>query len=291
MDHLMRSLLFVSANNPKFIEKSVTSGADALIMDMEDSVPEDQKAKARSLLRQHLDQGTLNGRTVFVRTNELHSPHFMKEIDACAHRDITGFMPPKIESVEDLIFLDKLLTQKENEYNLPTRHFKLAPLIETTASVLNLNQILKGQQRVEAVCFGGEDYLNDLHGTHGHPPIAFETPRAIIAMTARNFGISPIDTPFLDLSDTEGFKKEKRQAYELGFEGSLLINPRQIKDANRCFMPSDEEVRQLEELIEAVNQTEEKGVNYGTLNGRVVGFAKKKRAKKILNAMNKTKGE
>lgn len=289
MDHLMRSMLFVSANNQRFIEKAEKLNADALILDLEDSVPEGQKNMAREIIADTLANDTLKSHTIFVRTNEIHSVHFMKDLDVSLHTDITGIMPPKIESREDLVFLDKLLTQKENEVGLPYGHFKLAPLIETSAAVLDLGKILEGQNRVVAICFGGEDYLNDIHGTHGFPPLAFDTPRALIAMAARTYGISPIDTPYLNLSDTDGFIKEKRMAYELGFEGSLLINPRQIELAHKCFMPSDEEIEQLQQLIESVSETEKSGENYGTMNGQVVGYAKKKRALKILKVIKNKK--
>ena len=282
MKLLLRSMLFVSAHNTKFIEKSLSTDADALILDMEDAVPEDQKAKAREYLKLYLEKGVFNGKQVFVRTNSLDSPHFIKDIDASIHKDILGIMPPKIQSRDDMIFLDKLLSQKENEFNIDQGHFKLAPLIETTASVLNLSEIIRDTNRIAAIVFGGEDFLNDLEGTHGHPPIAFNTPKALIAMAARSAGVSPIDTPFLDLTDEEGFIHEKGEASELGFAGSLLINPRQIAPANKCFTPSDAEIKTSKEIIDAIAESEKAGEGCVMLGNNMIGPPMQRRAERII---------
>jgi citrate lyase subunit beta/citryl-CoA lyase len=279
-------MLFITAHNEKFISKGIASGADALIMDMEDSVPEDSKDAARELMKKYLGEGAFSGLQVFVRTNPLDSRHFLRDIDASIHRDILGIMPPKIQSREDLIFLDKLLTQKENEYGIAAGHFKLAPLVETTSAVLNLSEIVRGHGRIVAIVFGGEDYLNDLEGTHGNPPIAFNVPKALVAMAARSLGISPIDTPYLDPRDIEGFVREKSEAYELGFAGSLLINPRQIEPANGCFTPSGEDVRQSGEIIAAIAASKAEGAGCVMLDRNMVGPPMQRRAERIMGFMD-----
>lgn len=285
MKLLLRSMMFVSAHNPKFIKKSLTTNADALILDMEDAVPEDQKEMAREVFSEYLQNDAFRGRQIFVRTNSLDSPHFIKDIDASIHKDVLGIMPPKIQSRDDIIFLDKLLTQKENEYGIEQGHFKLAPLVETTAAVLNLSEIIKDTNRIVAIVFGGEDFLNDLEGTHGHPPIAFNTPKALIAMAARSVGISPIDTPFLDLEDEDGLRKEKKEAYELGFAGSLLINPRQIIPANECFTPNDEDISQSKAIIKAIENSRKDGAGCVMLGQSMVGPPMQRRAERIMKFM------
>jgi citrate lyase subunit beta/citryl-CoA lyase len=282
MKELLRSMLFVTAHNERFIEKAITTDADALIMDMEDSVPDDCKGMAQEQLAKSLKDGIFAGRTVFIRTNSLDSPHFLRDIEAGAHSDIYGYMPPKIQSRDDIIFLDKLLTQKENEHGLPQGHFKLAPLIETTASVLDLHNIIKDNKRIVAIVFGGEDFLNDLEGIHGDPPIAFNTPRAIIAMAARSIGVAPIDTPFLDMKDVDGFNREKKEAYELGFSGSLLINPRQIELANTAFSPSPDLIERSRKIVDAIRISKEQGAGCVMLGDHMIGPPMQKKAEQII---------
>jgi len=285
MKLLLRSMLFVPGTNPKFIEKSISTDADAIILDMEDSVPEPFKVTAQKTVHEALQSGIFKGKQVFVRTNSLDSEHFIRDIDACMHEDIMGFMPPKIQSRDDVVFLEKLLSQKENENGLPYGHFKLAPLVETTAAVLNLSGIIRDNKRIVAITFGGEDFLNDLEGTHGTPPVAFNVPRALVAMAARSIGITPIDTPFLDLTDMEGFESEKRETFELGFGGSLLINPRQIEIANRCYTPRKEDVEKAREVIAAILESKEKGAGCAMLGDSMIGPPMQKKAEQIVELM------
>lgn len=287
---LLRSMLFVPGHNEKFVEKASKSQADALILDMEDSVPEDDKEKARKTVGMCLDRGLFSRKTVFVRTNSLDSHESVLDISAASHRDIYGFMPPKITSRDEIRFLDILLTQKEKEHGLPSGHFKLAPLVETTASVLNLTDIVKDAPRVVAICFGGEDYLNDLRGIHGKPPKAFDVPRAWIAMAARSVGIEPIDTPFLDLSDEQGFMEEKNEAFELGYAGTLLISPRQIQLAHVAFTPDDEEVKNAMEIIQAIKSSKEEGAGCVMLGEVMVGPPMQRKAQQIMALMEEIKG-
>lgn len=279
---LLRSMLFVPAHNKKFIDKALESDADAIILDMEDSVPENSKVIARKIIGEYAQSNKFEKHTVFIRTNPLEEPQILKDIEAGSHVTITGFMPPKISSEGDILFLERLLEQQEMERGISNGHFKLAPLVETTAAVLNLTEIVRHSKRTVAICFGGEDYLNDLQGIHGTPPKAFDVPRALIAMAARSVGIEPIDTPFLNLKDEKGFIREKKEAYELGFSGSLLINPKQIKDANNCFKPNDDEVQQAINIIDAIKKSKELGDGCVMLGNQMIGPPMQRKAEQIM---------
>jgi citrate lyase subunit beta/citryl-CoA lyase len=282
---LLRSMLFVPANNRKFVEKGLASAADALILDFEDAVPPNQKEDARAILKEYLDKGAFKDAVVFIRTNAMDSPELLKDIDCGMHEDITGFMPPKITSRDDIVFIEKLLTQKENAHGIESGHFKLAPLIETTGAVLNLSEILSGNTRLVALCFGGDDFLGDLHGSYGDPPVAHFTPRAMVAMAARSAGLIPIDTPYLFLHDFEGLKKEKDQGFELGFGGALLISPRHIDIINKCFTPSPEEAALARSIRDAIKTSTEDGSGCVMLGERMVGPPMRRRAEWIMELM------
>lgn len=285
MNLLLRSMLFVPAYNRKFIDKALKSEADAIIIDMEDSVPPDWKGKARLIILECVRKRIFQGHVVFIRTNPLDDSQFMEDIRLAENSDITGFMPPKILSEADLLFLDRILTQQEQEMQIASGHFKLAPLVETTASVLNLAEIVRHSKRTVAICFGGEDYLNDLQGIHGTPPKAFIVPRALVAMAARSVGIAPIDTPFLDLTDKKGFIEEKEEAYELGFAGTLLINPKQIEVANQCFMPDETEVEQAKRVIDAIEKSRSCGAGCVMLDDRMIGPPMQRKAEQIMKVV------
>jgi citrate lyase subunit beta/citryl-CoA lyase len=282
---LLRSMLFVPANSRRYIEKALGSSADALILDLEDAVPPDQKEGARAILREYIGRGAFRGVVVFIRTNAMDSPELLRDIDCGMHEDVTGFMPPKITSRDDIVFLEKLLTQKENAHGIAGGHFKLAPLIETTGAVLNLSEILRGNTRLVALCFGGDDFLGDLHGTYGDPPVAHFTPRALVAMAARSANLVPIDTPYLYLHDIEGLRREKAQGFELGFGGALLISPRHIDVVNECFTPSAEAAAQAREITDAIRASKEDGSGCVMLGGRMMGPPMQRRAVWIMELM------
>ncbi|MDR2163606.1 MAG: CoA ester lyase [Clostridiales Family XIII bacterium] len=291
---LLRSMMFVPANNSKFIEKALASAADALILDFEDAVPDEQKDEARTILKGYIDDRAFKGSTVFIRTNAMDSPELLRDIECGMHEDITGFMPPKITSRNDIVFFEKLLTQKENAHGIAAGHFKLAPLIETTGAVLNLSEILRGNTRLVALCFGGDDFLGDLHGTYGDPPVAHFTPRAMIAMAARSAGLIPIDTPYLYLHDIEGLKREKEQGFELGFGGALLISPRHIDIINKCFTPSKEEAERAQAITDAIKR--QKNIRSGgglciMLGERMIGPPMQRRAEWITELIELVKAK
>jgi citrate lyase subunit beta/citryl-CoA lyase len=202
------------------------------------------------------------------------------------HEDIHGFMPTKIRTYHDLLYYDKLLTQLEIENNFPIGKFKLVPLIENTTAVMDAYNIAKASSRTIALCFGGEDLLDDLSGLHGTPPRAFDYPRAVISHAARACGILPIDTPYLELNDFEGFKIEETVSFEQGFAGCLLIHPRQIPVANQCFTPSEAEIHRSNKIIEAIEEAKKRGSGVAMLDGKMIGPPMRKRAEKVIRLMN-----
>lgn len=281
-EYLLRSLLFVPAYRKKFIDNALECNADALIIDLEDAVPTEYKADARVILKEYILGGAFQDKTVFVRLNSIESKMLFEDIETILYEDIDGVMLTKMYSEEDMIYYDKLFTQFEQEKGLENGHFKFLPLIETTSAVLNVFAIAKASKRTIAVCFGGEDYLNDLVGLHKNPPRSFDYPRAQIAVAARAAGILPIDTPYLALSDDEGFIQEENISFEMGYAGVLLIHPKQIPLAHKCFVPDDEEVERSRQIVKAVEEAKGIGSGVAMLNGKMVGPPMRKRAEKVL---------
>lgn len=284
-EYLLRSLLFVPAYRKKFIDSALKCDADALIIDLEDAVPSEYKADARVILKEYILGGAFQDRTVFVRLNSIESKMLFEDIETVLNEDIDGVMLTKIYSEDDMIYYDKLFTQFEEEKGLEQGHFKFLPLIETTSAVLNVFSIAKASKRTIAVCFGGEDYLNDLVGLHKNPPRSFDYPRAQIAVAARAAGILPIDTPYLALSDEEGFIQEEKVSFEMGYAGALLIHPKQIPLAHKCFVPEEEEIERSKQIVNAIEEAKKTGSGVTMLNGKMIGPPMRKRAEKVLHIM------
>lgn len=286
---LLRNMMYVPAYKEKFIDKSLTAPADAIIYDLEDSVPAPFKPEARKILNKYIAKGAFKNKKVFVRLNPLESNMLSEDLKYVLHEDIYGFMPSKIYTAADMDYYDKLISQLEAENGIEIGHFKFTPLIETTSAVMDIYNICRQTKRTVAVCFGGEDFLNDLEGLHKEPPRSLEYPRASIAIAARAAGVQPIDTPYLAIHDEEGFIKEESISFEMGFAGVQILSPRQIPLANQCFTPDAEEVKRSEEIVEACRKSSEEGSGVAMYNGKMIGPPMRKRAEKVLEVMERIK--
>ena len=279
---VLRSMLFVPAYNKKFLDSALRKNADALILDLEDSVPEVYKADAREILREYLKKEEFQNRVIFIRLNPIESGLLLEDLEVSMNTNVNGFVLSKIYTNEDIQYYDNLISKYEENHEIKKGHFKFLPLIETTSAVLDVYNIAKTSDRIIGLAFGGEDFLNDLHGIHGEPPRTFDYPRAKIALAARSAGVLPIDTPYLDLHDDDGFIKEESVSFEMGFAGCMLIHPSQIGLANSCFMPCEEEVEKSRRIFAAIREAEKKGSGVAMLDGKMIGPPMRKRAEKVL---------
>lgn len=290
-DYLLRSMLYVPAYKEKLIEKSLTASADAVIYDLEDSVPQTYKQDAREILKIQIAKGAFQKQTTFIRLNPLESGEILKDLEVVLHPDITGFLLPKVNTDTDMEEYDSLITKLEREKGMKEGHFKFIPLIESASAILEISDIMKVTKRTIAVCFGGEDFLNDIEGVHNQPPQAFNYPRAKIAVAARAAGVLPIDTPYLEIHDIEGFIEEEKLSYALGFAGIQVLSPRQIEAAHKCFTPDEEEVVRAKEIMEMCEKAVKEGSGVAMLNGKMIGPPMRKRAKKVLNIMEQIRNK
>lgn len=280
----LRSFMFLPAHNNKFLDKAITCEADAVILDLEDGVPAFRKVEARDNIVSYNDQRLFDQRkNIFIRINPIDTEDFIADIDELTLPCIDGFMPSKVDTAKDIEFLDRLLDFYEKKKRYPTGKFKLAPLIETTKAIDNVREIAKASSRLIALCFGGEDYLNDLGSVFTYQETAFVYPRSALVNAARANGLLPIDTPYLDIKDVDGFKKHCIVAYKNGFAGGLILSPRQIEAANEAYSPDEEKIALSRRVIEAVRQANEEGVSgVAMLDGAMVGPPMRKIAETVL---------
>ncbi len=278
--------MFLPADNIKFINKAIESEADAIILDVEDSVHKTKREIARNNIIQYAEQGKFKEKTTYVRINAIEEEDFVHDISSLVINGIDGFMPSKIKSDLDLIFLDKLLSFWERKNHIEVGSIKLAPLIETTQAIECIERIAKSSDRLVALCFGSEDYLNDLGCIFTSQESALVYPRARIVNTARANNLLPIDSPYLKIDDLQGFKEKTELSYKNGFAGRLIINPRQIEVSNEMYTPSAEKLSQAKRIVEVVQQREvDKTGAIVMLDGGMIGPPMKKQAENILQQM------
>lgn len=279
---LLRSFMFLPAYNERFIEKAVVSNADAIILDVEDSVPKSKRAEARETIRRCHEKGMFSNKKTFIRINTLDSEDFVWDLSALCLRDIDGFMPSKIETSDDIKFLDKLISFIEIQNSMEKGKFLFAPLIETTKALENVSDIAKASERLVALCLGGEDYLNDLGSVYTYQESALMIPRAMVVNAARANGLIPIDTPYLRIADLEGLEEHGILSYRNGFAGMLLVNPKQIDIVNRSYMPDEEKYEISCAILEACAVAEQRGESIVMYDGAMVGPPMRKRAETVV---------
>lgn len=282
----LRTMTFVPGYMTKFLDKAQEFESDALILDLEDSVPHTYKDEARKNINSYLEKGVYK-QQVFIRVNSFDTGLLSEDLKYTIHRNTSGFMFTKIIDENDIIYFDKLLTQLEIDNGFEPGKFLMCPLIETGSAVLRAYEIATASPRVIALCFGGEDYLTDLDGLHKEHGTSLLVPRSLIVIAARSAKIDAIDTPYLNIRDSSGFRKEVELARELGFSGMLILHPTQIEIANEVFTPSITEIEEAHRIIDAVETSNRNGLGVTLLDGKLIGPPMEKRAYNVLAKMRR----
>lgn len=283
MKYLLRSLMFVPGHNERLLNSAARSEADVLLLDIEDSVqPIENKALARKMVKQFVDEGKFKNHLVFPRINDRESGHLLKDVEYLSIKGVDGFMYPKAKTGQDIYFFDKLLETIEYEKGIEIGTFKIIPLIETAAAVLNAQEICKASKRVIAIAFGCEDFIADLQGIHDDEHESLFTPRAMIAMAARATGVVPIDTVHINVHDLVDLERNLIVAKNLGFEGMLILNPKELELAHRYFSPSSVEIDAAREMLKLSQEAEKEGKGVALMNGKFIGPPMVLAAKKTL---------
>ena len=280
--YLMRSLMFVPAHNQKLLDSSLRRDADVLLLDIEDSVPVVDKQKARENIKLFVQRPEAQGKIIFPRVNDRESGELLKDLYQLTIPGITGFMYPKSTKEEDVYFVGKLLETIEYEKNIPVGTFKLIPLIETAGAIVEIKEICKACTRVVAVAFGCEDYVADLCGKHDPDGQSIFYARNAIVNAARSAGVLPIDTVHIRVHDLEDLERNLILSKNLGFEGMLVLNPKELPLVNQYFSPSEEEVAWAEEMIQLTSEAKAEGKGVAVKNNKFIGPPKLKMAEKIL---------
>ncbi|MEA3447102.1 MAG: CoA ester lyase [Bacteroidota bacterium] len=270
--YLLRSLMFVPAHNERLMNKAVQTNADVLLLDIEDSVlPRENKQAARDNIKKMLDKGEFGNHLIFPRVNDRESGELLKDIHQLTIQGIDGFMYPKSQTGEDIYFFDKLLETIEYEKHIPLGTFKIIPLIETASAVLHAEDICKASDRVIAIAFGCEDFITDLEGIHDIKGNSIFTPRSMIAMAARATGRIPIDTVHINIHDLDDLEKNLQIAKNLGFEGMLVLHPKELDLAHQYFSPAEKEVEEAKYILQLSEEARKDGKGVAMINGKFIG--------------------
>lgn len=288
---ILRSLLFVPGNNMRFIHRSVNLPADAIVLDLEDSCPLQEKPMGRIFIRDSLDLMGLGGFEVWVRVNGTTTGLLEADLDEVVRPGLHGMLLPKVEDPKEVTLVEKELDEREKKMGIPHGSITLIPCIESAVGTLNVLGICTASKRNVGIGFGAGDYMRDF-GRNASDVTKEGTEllytRSRIAIAARAAGILALDSVFFGLiTDEEGLRKESELALQLGFKGKFLIHPTQIEPVNEVFSPAPKDVEHARRIIEASKEAERRGLGATTLDGRLIDIAFIKLAQDTLSTAEK----
>jgi citrate lyase subunit beta/citryl-CoA lyase len=292
--YLLRSMLFTPGNNSRMIEKAARRGADAVILDLEDAVPVSEKEAARRLVRDAVGELSTAGAVVFVRVNALGTNLTEHDLRAAVQSGLAGIVLPKTESGSDVLTVAKWISDSERDGDLEQGSVALVPLLETAHGVLNAWEIATASPRIVAVAFGALDFTRDMGTTQTAEGTEVLYARSRIALAATAARVQAVDTPWVNITDSEGLVEEARRARQMGFRGKLVIHPSQIQPVNLVFSPAEEDVAYSRKVAAAFRAAEAEGQGAISVDGKMIDVANARQAEDLIawaEAIARRRGE
>ncbi|RWK87218.1 MAG: CoA ester lyase [Mesorhizobium sp.] len=276
-----RSLLFVPAHVPRFVETAPECGADGIILDLEDSVPQDQKGESRRQLSASVAKVGRKGASVFVRVNRgLRA--LAADLDVAVMAGVDALVLPKVDSAEWVSEIANAVSGLERERNLAQGHIRFLAQIETPAALQRLAAIATAHPRMAAMALGPEDFSAAVGGAPEFDLLL--TPNLSVLFAARAAGLLPLG--FIgsigDFSDTHKIRETAAQARRLGFAGALAIHPTQVAIFNEAFSPTAQELEWARRVVAAEKDAAGRGLCAFAIDGKMIDPPVVRRAHEIL---------
>lgn len=312
---LNRSELAVPGSNPGLFEKAARSDVDVVFLDLEDAVAPDDKPQARRNVIQAINDIDWGGKTLSVRINGLDTHYMYRDVvDVLEQTNgrLDLIMIPKVGTAADVYAVDMLVTQVETAMGRSKR-IGFEMIIETALGMANVDAIAAASKRNESLHFGVADYAastrarttviggpNALYGVltdkdgdrprdyHWGDMWHYAIARMVVA--ARANGLRPVDGPFGDFQDPDGYRAQANRAAVLGCEGKWAIHPTQIALANELFSPSEAEVTKARRILEAMAQAQKEGRGAVALDGRLIDIASIRQAEVLVKKAEQVAG-
>lgn len=281
----LRSLLIMPANRADMLAKSPTYGADALVFDIEDSVPIAEKPKARVLAREYIEKHRAEN-AIYVRVNALQTGMTADDLDAVVTEGLLGIRLTKAESAADIREVDHMLTELETRRGLKIGSIGVGPSLESAKGVWFAYEILSASPRIFSVTAGtAQD--GDLQTDLGYVWTAVGEEvlyiRSRILLAARAAGVEHVlDGSYANIRDPEGLRACCEAARRLGYRGKSIIHPNQVEIVNRAFTPTQKELDYYKRVIEAFDAAVARGSAATTVDGKLVDYAMAAMAKRVL---------
>jgi len=276
-----RTALFIPVHIDKFVAKAHTRGADAYILDLEDSVPLAQKAQARECVVPAAKTVTQDGASALVRIN-IEPEHAFDDLDASVDASVAGIVLPKVESAKHVAKIAERIDVLERERGMQEGHTVLIAMIESVMALPKLDEIAGAHPRLVAMTLGSEDF-SATAGMQPQPQTLM-LPNQMLAFACRRASIMPLGFPgsIADYSDLDAFADTVRLAKQMGFVGAFCIHPKQVAVLNEVLTPSEDELAHAQGLVEAFEAGVAAGKGAVEYKGKMIDLPVVERARELL---------
>jgi malyl-CoA/(S)-citramalyl-CoA lyase len=298
-----RCQLFGPGSRPELFEKMATSAADVVNLDLEDSVAPDDKEQARKNVIAAINDIDWGRKSLSVRINGLDSPYWYRDVVDILEQTrgrLDRIMIPKAGWAEDVYAVDALVTSVEAAMG-HEKKLRLECIVETAAGISHVEAIAAASPRMIAISLGAADFAAFMgmqttgiggtqegyymvHAGQNYWADPWHWAQAAIVAACRTHGLLPVDGPFGDFSDAEGFKAQAMRVATLGMVGKWAIHPNQVAAVNEIFTPSPEKVQEAREILAAMEQAKAEGKGATTYKGRLIDIASIKQAEVVVKA-------
>ncbi|MGD9249830.1 MAG: CoA ester lyase [Desulfobacterales bacterium] len=276
MERLRRSRIYLPGNRPRMIQKGPHLGADAVILDLEDSVSPEEKDAARILVARAIETLNFGASEVMVRINPIHAGGLI-DLPVILAAGPDSIVVPKCERRDDVLAVEAAINE-----NPPAKPVAILPMIETAKGILNVYEVASASPMVDAVTFGGEDFTQDIGATRTKEGREIFWGRSMLVIAAKAAGVQALDTVFSDLKDEEGLRRDTREIKEMGFDGRAAVHPAQIEIIHDVFTPSEEEIQHAVNVIRAAEKARQEGSGVAVVKGKMIDKPIIQRAAKII---------
>ena len=290
-----RAIHFVPGANEKLLAKSVEFAADTLVLDLEDSVTPENKEGARKTVNEWLRSADFRGKERMVRMNPLDTPWGVQDLEVTMEGRPDSYMVPKVRTADDLLRVDKIISEIERRYGHPAGGVKLLVIAtETPQGLLNIRDF-GGCPRVDSMSWGAEDLSAAIgarrnRDERGEFLEVFRYARVMTLLAATASSVQPIDTAYVNLRDMDGFRRDCIEGAWMGFTGKITIHPAQIDIVNEVFSPSEQELADARELLAAFEENQKAGRMTFSFKGEMVDVPHLNRARTIIERARRPSG-
>ncbi len=278
-----RSFLFAPGNHPRKVEKVFGVGSDAVILDLEDAVANDEKIATREAVVAALQRPRRN--LGYVRINAFETEFCFGDLEAIVGKGLDGIVLPMVENASQLHAVDWMVGNLERKHGLEAGSVDIIPILETGKGVAALHEIAGCGSRVRRMAFGAGDYTHDMSMDWSLDEVELDDARARMVLASRAADLEPpLDTVWIHIKDLDGMRASSERAKRMGFQGKMCIYPPQVAIVNEVYSPTAEEIDHAERVVAAFEEAEKAGSSSIQLDGYFIDYPIVYKARCVLDA-------